>query len=633
MVFNQEKKTGGIIDRKEDSMIGGYIYFHEHPEITDRLNAALGETYTRIPCGDNGFLFHDNPFSDFETAVYSSESLTMLSQDMLVTGNSDGDYALLNLRDDLPDLFVRKKTESFHDIVSDYRLIIIECKKEEADLYLVSNRAGNGRMYYSTIESGLLFSSDLRFLLDIVPFEVNDPAVYAILKYGATPEPMTISQNIAAVPAAHYLRYSVRSGTSRTSVYFQFEFPCDTRQHHVDEFDTLLQPVKHRLRQSAQFLRQYNPAILISGGIDSSLYASYLHEFDDDNRLHGINCTFGDEDPEFEFARMLAEKINAHFHVGKMEREEALTFLNDVVALTDHPFSDFSSLPIVFILKFMKEHVKEARMLIEGNGGDDCFGFPDLGTQSKMLMKARFPKVCKEAIAFLFKNSNIWKWTSKEGFLARVLALADNHEINLLNYFLVFAPVNFLGLNAYREWDRQVTDVLDGVFSRCGKDHDTLSYEAKVTIRQLLHINSRQWAAKAFSVGESLGIRVIYPYIWRDILILQGTIPWQAKMYKGIVKWPLKRLLEEFMPHEFIYRPKSGFVPPFVRWLTSRDFNQMVRDVLLASKGTIRRMIAPRILEELLDDALLGNSLRFPVLNFLWGALFTEMWIQKYKGD
>ena len=96
---------------------------------------------------------------------------------------------------------------------------------------------------------------------------------------------------------------------------------------------------------------------------------------------------------------------------------------------------------------------------------------------------------------------------------------------------------------------------------------------------------------------------------------------------------PLKRLLEEFMPREFIYRSKSGFVPPFVQWLTSEEFNQIVRDILLASDGTIRRIVPPQIITELLDDALQGKSLRFSVLNFLWGALFTEMWIQKHKGD
>jgi asparagine synthase (glutamine-hydrolysing) len=174
---------------------------------------------------------------------------------------------------------------------------------------------------------------------------------------------------------------------------------------------------------------------------------------------------------------------------------------------------------------------------------------------------------------------------------------------------------------------------MDSVFSRCGKGYENLSYEAKLTIRQLLHINSRQWAAKAYSVGEDLGIRVIYPYIWRDILVRQGTIPWQAKIHNGVVKWPLKRLLEEFMPNEFIYRPKSGFVPPFGQWLTSQDFNRTARDILLATDGNVGRVVSPRLMAELLDDGLQGKRLRFPVLNFLWGALFTEMWIKNYKGS
>ncbi len=83
------------------------------------------------------------------------------------------------------------------------------------------------------------------------------------------------------------------------------------------------------------------------------------------------------------------------------------------------------------------------------------------------------------------------------------------------------------------------------------------------------------------------------------------------------------------MPQEFIYRQKSGFVPPFVRWLTNKDFNRMVRDTLLASDANIRRLVPPRIMAELLDDALSGKKLRFPILNFLWAALFTEMWIRK----
>jgi asparagine synthase (glutamine-hydrolysing) len=394
----------------------------------------------------------------------------------------------------------------------------------------------------------------------------------------------------------------------------------------------MLKPIKNALLRSARFLSTCQPAILLSGGIDSSLYASYLKDAGQDH-FKAIYCKFEGNDPEFKFAKMIAERIDTDLHVGKMQKDDAMSVIEDVVSLTDHPFSDFSSLPITFILGFLKAHFPDQTAIIECNGGDDCFGFAALAMQKKFILKNNFPKLLKDLISFLFKNSNYWKWESKLGILARILALSDVHETNLLNYFLVSTPINFLDLNKNKEWDNKLTTIMDDIFSNCGEDYNALGYEARTTIRQLLHINSRKWTAKAFSVGESLGIRVIYPFIWHDILAEQGKLPWNLKVYNGIVKWPLKKLLEEFMSNDFIYRKKSGFVPPFVLWLTSPDFNAKVHDILLSQNGYITRIVPKKILDELLSDALKGRELRSGILYLLWGALFTEMWIQKYKVD
>lgn len=613
-------------------MIGGYLYRSEKEEISHRLEMALKDSFQQIPYRNSGILFFDQPFTDFKTIFYTSDQLTILTQDLLVTADSEDTYNLLDVQKTLPELFRQKKIEVLNEIVTDYRLILIEQGESDTILYLVSNRAGNGRMYYYQDERGMLFCSDIRFLLKILPWQVNDLALFSLLKYGAIPEPLTIAQNIEAVPVTHFLQYELKSGLSRTRTYFRFKFPADKYGGDIENPDHFIQPAKQKLRQSAQFLMKYQPAILISGGIDSSLYASYMNEMANDPLL-GINCTFGDKDPEFSYAQMLSEKIHARFYVGKMVEQDALTVLEDAVALTGHPFSDFSSLPIVFILKYMKTQIPGVKMLIEGNGGDDCFGFPDLVTQSKWQYKSRFPKFTKDSISFLMKGANSWKWESSQGLLARVLALCDVHEIDPINYFLVLTPVNFLGLNSYRSWDLKLSEIMEKVFWNVSEDNSHLSYHAKVTIRQLMQVNSRRWAAKAYSVGESIGIRIIYPYIWRDILIEQGKIPWSVKVHQGVIKWPLKRLLEEYMPHDFIYRPKSGFVPPFAHWLTSKCFNEIARQILLSPEANIGRLVSPKIIAELLNDAVLGKKLRHAVLNFLWGALFTEMWIKRYKDD
>ena len=610
-------------------MIGGYVYRHKNEEIIGKLNYSLGNSYTRVSCATYGFLFYDEPYPEFKTTACQKEDLTFLSQDLLVGRAHDNHYYEMNCTGDLPELFSKKKAGIFEDIVSEYRLIVFSDSKADPHLYLVSNRAGNGRIYYSQIDSGIIFSSDIRFLLRIIPLQMNDLGLYAILKYGAIPEPLTISENISAVPAAHYLSFNIENGKHQISPYFQFQFPCD-QNPVTDDFDQLIRPSKEILLKSAQFLGKYNPAILISGGIDSSLYAACLHEVTD-KPIHGINCIFGDNDPEASYARAIADQFNLIFHTGRMDKQDALNILDDTIALTGHPFSDFSSFPIVFILKFMKDNIKEASMLIEGNGGDDCFGFSDLATQSKMVFKSRFPRRVKSMIARLFKNSETWKIETDSRFLARLLALSDVHEMNTANYFLALTPANFLGLSGHSSWDQRLNEIMEKVFTNLAGDRNQLSYQANVTIRQLMHVNSRRWAAKAYSVGENLGIRIIYPYIWRDILLEQGNIPWQAKINKGVVKWPLKRLLEDYMPKDFIYRKKSGFVPPFKQWLTSKNFNQMVRDSLLATDSNITRIVPQNIIEDLLNDALQGKNLRHAILNFLWGGLFTELWIKKQK--
>ena len=434
---------------------------------------------------------------------------------------------------------------------------------------------------------------------------------------------MTISTGVDAVPPAHFLEYDVRTGQQRQVPYFKLRFECENDEGRPRDESQYLPPVEEALRRSSRFLGSHRPAMMLSGGIDSSLYGCYLSEAVD-GPLQGLYCQFGDDDPEVEFARQIARRTGGNLHVARMGAAEALEVLADVARWTDHPFSDFSSLPIAFLLKSTRAVAGEGALIVECNGGDDCFGFPDLASEQKI------PRALKRAVAPVLGRTGAWKLESSAGLLAKACSAADAHERSPLNYFLVLTPVAYLRLDVPRGWDEALWDALDRGFAAGGEDYDTLGYGALTTIRQLLHVNSRRWAAKALSVGESLGLRVVYPFIWRDVLIVQGRVPWSAKIRGGVVKWPLKRLLEQHMPESFIYRRMSGFVPPIARWLTTAGFNRRVRDVLLDRDAVVTRIVPPRVLDELLSDALQGRKLRHSILNFLWGALFTEMWVREH---
>ena len=304
-------------------MIGGYLYNKLDEGIEGCLQNNLNSSVNKIRGWNNGYLFYDNPFQDNRTSCLTSNDLIVLSQDLLVTENSDDEFRELNLQKDFPELFRNKGTDAFNSIASDFRMVIVDNTDGRKAVFLASNRAGSGRMFYHTLTSGILFCSDLRFLLKIVPLDVSNIGIYSILKYGAIPEPMTISKNISAVPPAHYMKYDLNDNGYSISPYFKFDFSYGNDQASQEVGLEILRPIKKVLRKSARFMNKYEPAILLSGGIDSSLYGSYLDETGE-NRLNAFYCTFGENDPEFQFAEMIAEKIDAHFQVGEMKKGEAL---------------------------------------------------------------------------------------------------------------------------------------------------------------------------------------------------------------------------------------------------------------------------------------------------------------------
>ncbi|MBN1568048.1 MAG: hypothetical protein JXA73_09390 [Acidobacteria bacterium] len=604
-------------------MIGGYLYRRIDKDIHARLQQKLASC-SKVETWDIGFFFYNHPEQNGRTICAVSPDTVAVSEDLLINSDGSSGYREIDLKRDFLDDYGRNGTRAFDGIQCDFRMAVVSKKENRPALQLVSHRAGAGRMYYHKLEEGILFSSDLRFLLDILTLEVNEPAVYAILKYGFIPDPFTVSRSISSVPVAHYANFDLIEGKDSVRPYFRFRFDC-----RGVPVENALDGARSALKNSAAFLGRYPSAMMLSGGIDSSLFGCYLNELRQEP-LQAFYCAFGLNDPEYPYATAIAGKLGINLKVATMGKSDALQALDDIVRLADRPYSDFSSLPIVFLLQFIREHMDRRGIIIDCNGGDDCFGFAALQNESKYRLKHAFPKTLKKGISSVLKRFPHWKWESHEGMIAGIAALADAHEKTPLDYFLVQAPALYMDFHAPPEWDEILQDSIEQLSRNCSQDYSSFGYEEKITVRQLLFINSAQWTAKALSVSESLGIRMMYPYIWRDVLQEQGRIPWDAKIHKGTVKWPLKKMLEDYMPSDFIYRMKSGFVPPLVHWLTDPSFNRKARDLVVRTDGYVSRIIPARLLDELFTDALSAKRLRFPLLNTLWGAIFTESWIREH---
>ena len=86
-------------------------------------------------------------------------------------------------------------------------------------------------------------------------------------------------------------------------------------------------------------------------------------------------------------------------------------------------------------------------------------------------------------------------------------------------------------------------------------------------------------------MSMAVGVEVRVPFLDPDLMDFAACVPSRFKQRGGKGKWVLKKSMEPYLPHDVIYRPKSGFGAPLRRWMRHE-------------------------LRELLGDHLSGDSLR-----------------------
>jgi asparagine synthase (glutamine-hydrolysing) len=110
--------------------------------------------------------------------------------------------------------------------------------------------------------------------------------------------------------------------------------------------------------------------VFLSGGVDSSLIASYAKEYNPDIKAFSL----GYEEKKFN-ELLFAEKVARHLSIEHkkiiIKQEDVINILPKLVRAYGQPFGDASSVPTYYISKFASEEVK---VCLSGDGGDELFG-------------------------------------------------------------------------------------------------------------------------------------------------------------------------------------------------------------------------------------------------------------------
>jgi len=518
--------------------------------------------------------------------------------------------------------FVRKGVTFFQTVVNNVRAAAIDKTPGSRRLHLVSHRLGPGRMYYRPIDGGIAFSSDAKVLARIGSTEPNPMGLWAVIIYGAVPEPLTVLEGIAAVPVGQAATFEIGSAAPSLTPILSLGFPdplqCDA--------DACLAQAEHALAAGAKLVAELGASMTVSGGIDSSLFLCLMQDAIDRPK-RGYFCRFGVSDPEEEYAREVAQASNTDLTVFHLLDSDVIPSICHASESAMHPFSDFSSIAVTFLTRSIARDRPDCPWLFDGNGGDDCFG---VGSQELLRwwkMLTALPGPFHRVPAYLWLRLGLWKRYGKLDIVMRKLYQASVSRAHLASF--VDGHVGMTS-PAESEWLERLGELMQVCCDACIANGGRDLLRADFYMMQLLHVCSRRWTAKILGPAHATGRSVLFPYLWRDVLEATGRIPWRLKVHNGVVKWPLKRFLENHMRPGFIYRPKSGFTPPWRRWLRSDEINGFVRETLLCRSARVTAVLREAWIDRMLTH--LRQSAANPpamILNTIWGALTTEIWLQK----
>jgi asparagine synthase (glutamine-hydrolysing) len=600
--FNFKNQT--LLDEMKSSII------HRGPDDNGSYfdeNISLG--HVRLSILDLTTLAHQPMQFDNLAMVYNGEvyNFQEIKNELIKYGysfssNSDSEVVL----------------KAFHkwrfDAISKFRgmFAIAIYDKNIKKLYLIRDRVGIKPLYYYFDGDHFIFSSEIRAIRKYKKLNIDKFSLSEYFQFGYISQNNSIFENTQKLLPAHYLEFDLNTKTLNIEKYWAVENYFKISNKNEDEIiyeleQILIEGIKYRMVSDVPV------GVFLSGGVDSSLVSAILQKHY--GNIHTFTIGFKEEKyNEAVFAKQVAN------HIGSKHTEEFLSvfkakeILKNFVDIYDEPFGDSSGIPTFLVSQIAKEN--GVKVVLSADGGDELFcGYErywwsyNLGNKFKKLPFKRILAKGMDVLNPIFMNIPIKNMEHKLGFLQNLLKTSSWNEI----YETI--------LKQYRE------DIKDLNLEKLVKNKDYFKFGEQIHPMQGMML----WDFYNYLPDDILvkmdratmanSIEGREPLLDNKIIEYAATIPFEYKYKNNESKYILKKVLENYLPKEMIYRKKMGFGIPMFEWFKD-DLIELFEEYFVDDD-----IINMSYVRELLYQFKQGKYVN---INKLWFVLVYKMWKEKW---
>lgn len=468
-------------------------------------------------------------------------------------------------------------------------------------LILARDRVGMKPLFYHQSAQGLVWASEIKAILkhEFVKAEINWDGVYTNFLFQTTLAPKTCFRNIFSLEPASLMVVDLKDQKITKEKFWNFprKFTRSVSEDEaVKKIDDLLSE-----SISEQLYADVPVAVMMSGGIDSTLIASKSKPFNENINTYTISYPFSEE--EVEKASLAAEYFGVSHQVKEISDEEALEQLKENIQHFEEPYSSFEVL--INAAKYANDH--QFKVVLSGNGADELFA----GYSHTLKLKR-------------------WLFMRSFNFIRSFILTKDPFSQRVKNYFSQDDMFDFFRQSQISMMPLQVKNVLNPeVYNTINTDlsgyhaSESKNYSGYFEYDMKYSLSSHHVFRDDLSAMK-YGVEFRYPYLSNSLIDYVSALPEKIR-FNGIQNKPLlRRTAEKHLPLEVLNMPKRGFSFP-VHYFLKKE--QRVRDFIDENLERLKQRDFFRA--EVIDEWWSHQEHDYDWVK-IWQLVTFELWYQKY---
>lgn len=505
-------------------------------------------------------------------------------------------------------------------------------------LVLARDRTGIRPLFHTTVGGRLLFASEAKALFAIagVPRRLDPLALAEVFTFWAPIGARSVFEGVQSLPPGHLM--VVEGGKTTTTCYWDWDFPIEpiesTRSaaDYADELrELLVDAVRLQLRADVPV------GAYLSGGLDSSIITSLIHNFTD-TPLRTFSVTF--EDGEFDESahqKQLVDYLGTQHSQVHCTRADIAAAFPRTLWHAETPILRTAPTPLMLLSASVRE--QGYKVVLTGEGADEVFGGYDIFKEARVrrfMARAPLSTVRPQLLKRLYPYLKHSPATS--GAFAKSFFSEGIEHLN--DPYFAHIP----------RWS--TTGRISQFFSAQLRDA-TAGWSAYPAIEATLPANIRRWQPMArdqyveahtlmsgyllSSQGDRMAmansVEGRFPFLDHRVIEFANRLPPRYKLMGLTEKYLLKRSMKGLLPESVRTRSKQPYRAPdsqsfFSEGKAPEYVTELLSEECIAKAG----YFDPKAVRKLFDKSRSGRTIGFgdnmAFVGILSTMLIDQMFIQ-----